>query len=90
MLHRRIQMVEEAVKSEPKFGVYFYSHLGHALHKTNQRAQAEEIFKVKKWDIGGELFLEPITYNVTETYLSHIFVSCKFTLGVGGALCPPQ
>ena len=48
MLERPIQMLENAVKFDPRLGVNFYTTLGHALYNTNQRARAEEIFKVKQ------------------------------------------
>ena len=45
-IHQPIQLLEEAVKSEPRLGVLHFVKLGDALHKTKQRARVEEIFKV--------------------------------------------
>ena len=43
---RIIQLLEEALKSEPKLGRKFFSCLGDALQSTLQNDKAEEFFKV--------------------------------------------
>ena len=45
-IDRIIQLLEEALKSEPRLGRKFFSCLGEALQSTKQNERAEEFFKV--------------------------------------------
>ena len=46
----QIQLLEEAIKSDPTLGIMFYNDLGLILHNTKQHSRADEMFKVNNFD----------------------------------------
>ena len=50
-LQRPIQLLEEAVKYDPRLGSKYYLRLNQALYKTQQHTRAEKIVKVCKKNV---------------------------------------